>query len=105
MSDVVGIVLEAALVLRALGRPLRLSFGVDDDLFDAVSVLPDAEKRKTVYSDADGDFVIASAEAKVGNVEVHAQARRRPATQDEIDAVPKWSEQVVEYRHGAVRMS
>jgi hypothetical protein len=101
-QDVVAVVLESALVLRSLGRPLNVSFGVDNDLFDAVSVLPCAEIRQTVYSDSDSAYVIAVAKAQVGVVEVQAQARRRPATQAEIDSVAKWTEQVDQYRHGPV---
>jgi hypothetical protein len=105
MRDVVAIVTDVGLVLQELGRPVYLSLGVDDDLTEALSVLPGAVVTESVYVRPHESHVIRAARVRVGRVELKAQCQARPATSAEVEAAGEWHDHVDQYRAGSLRSS
>jgi hypothetical protein len=102
MRDVVAIVTDVGLVLQELGRPVYLSLGVDDDLTEALSVLPGAVVTETVYVRPHESHVIRAARVRVGRVQLQAQCNARPATSAEVESAGRWYDHVDQYRAGAL---
>jgi hypothetical protein len=88
-----GVLTEVALTLAALDRRITLSFSVDAEFVDAIALLPGAEVHGTVYVATDEEpYVIRAAKARIGKVELEAQAPGRPATSIELESAGGWHE-------------
>lgn len=98
------VLLQVALSLRELGRPVTCHLGVDSELTAAIAAMGGAEARTSIYArDGEEPHAIDRASVRIGHVTLKCQARDRKVTATELEKADDWHEHADRYMCGRLR--